>query len=214
VRVVREDPRNPALLYAGTERGLFVSGDRGAHWVRIESVPPVIVDDLVVHPRDHDLVVGTHGRSLYVVDDVGPLQELTPEVAAKPLHLFAPRPAFGRYTMEGWADWNGVTDFRGENPPDGALISFWIAEWNGKPLEIAIENDKGQPVAKLQHPGAPGIGRVSWNLRPSKEFLTEYGGLGAEKLVPAGDFTVTLSRGAERAQATLMVTIAEGIETR
>ncbi len=70
-----------------------------------------------------DLLAATHGRSIYVVDDIRPLQELTPEVRAKPVHLFSIRPALGRYLLPGWADWAGTAAYRGENPPEGALIS-------------------------------------------------------------------------------------------
>ena len=75
MKVVREDPSNPALLYAGTEFGLYASADAGRTWTRIGELPTVAVDDIVLHPRERDLVVATHGRSLYVIDDVRPLEE-------------------------------------------------------------------------------------------------------------------------------------------
>jgi photosystem II stability/assembly factor-like uncharacterized protein len=82
VEVIREDPGNPRLLYVGTHFGLFASIDGGAKWMRLADVPAVRVDDLVIHPRTADLVIGTHGRSIGIVDDTRPLRELTPEVAA------------------------------------------------------------------------------------------------------------------------------------
>ena len=214
VKVVREDPRNRDLLYAGTEFGLFVSLERGASWTKLKGLPTVAVDDLVFQERDRDLVVATHGRSLYVIDDLTPLQELTAEVAAKELHLFAPRPAFGRYLLPGWEGEAGKGLFRGENPPEGAILSFLVRDFSGEPVKVSIANDKGQPVANLTAPGNPGLGRVSWNLRPTKDVLTEYGGLGPDKLVPPGEYTVTLSRDKAKEKQKLKVTVAEGIETR
>ena len=77
VKVIREDPKNPRLLYAGTEFGAFLSLDGGTRWTKLD-LPTVAVDDIVVHPRDHDLVLATHGKSLFILDDVTPLQALTP----------------------------------------------------------------------------------------------------------------------------------------
>jgi photosystem II stability/assembly factor-like uncharacterized protein len=94
-KVLREHPRNPNLLFLGTESGLWASLDRGRHWSRFGNLPPVAVDDLVLHPRANDLVVATHGRSIYVVDDVTALERLTPAVRATAVHLFPIPPADG-----------------------------------------------------------------------------------------------------------------------
>ena len=213
VKVVREDPVNPNLLYAGTEFGLFASVDRGRRWFKFGGLPTVAVDDIVVHPRDRDLVAATHGRSLYVVDDVRPLQELTPAVMAKDVHLFAPRPAEGFYPLSGWAAWAGSAQYRGENPPEGALISFYVRRYTGDPVKISIADAAGQPVANLTGAGTPGINRVSWDLKPTKDLLSEYGGEGP-KFVPSGEYTVTLTQGQAKETTKLTVKIAEGIETR
>jgi len=214
VRVVREDPRNPSLLYAGTEYGLFTSADRGAHWTKLGGLPAVIVEDLVLEPTERDLVVGTHGRSLYIIDDLTALQELTPEVAAKPLHLFPPLPAHGVYRLGGWLESGGSAVFRGENPPEGALLTAWLRETGEEPAKLTIADASGRPLADLPLPGTPGLNRASWDLRPTKEYRTEYGGEGARKLVAPGEYIVTLSRGKERVSQRLVVTIEEGIETR
>ena len=214
VRVVREDPKNPAVLYAGTEYGPFVSLDRGAHWTKLGGLPPVIVDDLVVEPKERDLVIGTHGRSLWIVDDVSPFAALTPEVAAKPLYLFPPLPAHGTYRLRGWLDSNGSAVFRGENPPEGALLTAWVKDFGAEPVKLTVADASGRPVANLSLPGTPGLNRVAWDLRPTKDLITEYGGEGPRKLVAPGVYTVTVSRGRERSVQSLTVTIAEGIETR
>jgi hypothetical protein len=214
VKVLREDPRKASLLFAGTEFGLFVSLNRGATWVKLGALPTVAVDDIAIHPREHDLVIATHGRSLYILDDLTPLEELDDTTASSDAALFTPRDAFGSYLLPGTEDWGGKAVFRGENPPEGALISYYLRDVSTDPLTIAIASSDDQPVASFKPAQAPGIGRVSWDLRPTKEFLTEYGGLGAKVFVKPGDYTVTLTRGQTKLKRKLHVTIAEGIETR
>ena len=213
VKVVREDPKNPNLLYAGTEFNLFVSFDRGGHWAKFGDLPTVAVDDMVIHPRELDLVIATHGRSLFIVDDLRPLQEMTLEVQEKEAHLFPPRPAYGIHLLPGFADWNGKAIFRGENPPEGALISFYLKAYTGDPVKIKITNSAGQPVAKFKITATPGINRIHWDLKPTKDLLTEYGGEGQKFLKP-GEYTVTLTCGKTTETQKLQVEIAPGIETR
>jgi photosystem II stability/assembly factor-like uncharacterized protein len=213
VKVVREDPVNPNLLFAGTEFGLFVSLDRGGHWTKFGGLPTVAVDDLLIHPRDQDLVIATHGRSLYVLDDIRPLQQMSAAAAAEPVHLFAPRPAEGLYLLPDFADSNGAAVFRGDNPPEGALISFWVKEYTGDPVKIAIADRDGKPVANLSHPGTPGLQRVTWDLQPTKDLLSEYGGEG-KRFVRPGEYKITLTHGPHKKTAALTVKIAPGIETR
>jgi hypothetical protein len=213
VKVLREDPSNANLLFVGTELGLFVSLDRGGHWTKWPELPTVAVDDLVIHPRERDLVIATHGRSLYVVDDIRPLEELTSEAAAAPAHLFPPRPAPGFHPLPGTSDWGGTAVFKGANPPAGAILTFHVAEYTGEPVKIEIETAGGQPVARLSAPGIAGFGRIAWDLKPSKELLTEYGGEGP-KFVPSGEYTVTLKHGKTKMKQKLQVQIAPGIETR
>ncbi|HET9514051.1 MAG TPA: hypothetical protein VFO95_08975, partial [Gemmatimonadales bacterium] len=87
-RVVREDPKNPDLLYAGTETSLWLSLNQGRNWVKFGGLPPVMVDDILVHPRDHDLVIATHGRSVYIIDDLRAVQGFTASVIGSEAHLF------------------------------------------------------------------------------------------------------------------------------
>ncbi|HEY3203028.1 MAG TPA: hypothetical protein VGL03_05150 [Thermoanaerobaculia bacterium] len=213
IKVIREDPKNPSLLFAGTEFGLFVSFDRGTHWTKWGGLPTVAVDDIAIHPRDRDLVVATHGRSLYIIDDITALEDLTPEIQAKEAYVFPPRSAYGFNPLPGFADWNGTVVFRGENPKPGALLTWWLKEFTGDEVKIEIQNALSQPVAKFTIPGAPGFGRLVWDLKPSKELLTEYGGEGP-KFVRPGEYKVTLKYGKAKSEQNLTVTIAEGIETR
>jgi photosystem II stability/assembly factor-like uncharacterized protein len=214
VKVVREDPKNANLLYTGTEFALFVSADRGGHWVRLGDLPTVAVDDILVHPRDLDLVIATHGRSLFILDDVSPLQQLSPEIADKGAYLFPPRPASGFYQLPGWTDWEGSAVFRGANPPEGAILTYYVKAYTGVGVSIAITDAKGKPVANLTGPGTPGFNRLSWNLRVTKDLLTEYGGEPADRLVAPGEYTVKLSYGDLKQEQKLKVDIPEGVETR
>ncbi len=214
VEVVREDPINSSLLYAGTHFGLYASFDTGRHWLQIGDLPNVRVDDLQIHPRTADLVIATHGRSIAILDDTHPFRELTPAVLEKPAHLFSIAPARGFYLLTGFADWNGKGVYRGENPPEGALLTFWIRQYTGDEVKIAISNAAGQTVANLKASGAPGLNRLNWNLRPTEDVRVKYGGDDPDKFVPSGDYTAELSYGKEKAKQTFRVTIAEGITTR
>jgi hypothetical protein len=97
VNVITEHPRSRDLLFLGNEVGAYVSIDRGAHWTRLKNnLPTVPVDDIKVHPRDNDLILGTHGRGVWILDDITPLQELSAAVLAADAHLFSVRSAVSR----------------------------------------------------------------------------------------------------------------------
>lgn len=214
VEVIREDPANPRLLYVGTHFGLFASFDQGAKWMRLGDVPAVRVDDLQIHPRTADLVIATHGRSIGIIDDTRPLRELTPELAAQPAYLFTVAPVNGAYQLPGWQEWAGKAEFRGKNPPEGAVFTVWIKEYTGDEMKIAITNANGSPVANLKATPAQGLIRMNWDLLPTKDVLTQYGGIDAKRLVPSGDYTAELSFGKTKMKQTFKVNIAEGIRTR
>ena len=213
VKVVREDPVNPNVLYAGTEFALLLSVDQGKHWTKLGALPTVAVDDILVHPKERDLVIATHGRSLYVIDDLTPIQDLTPELRLKAACLFPVRGALGRSLLAGWEESSGSTLYRGANPPEGALISFWIKEGGPEPVKIAIANAQGQTVANLTASAVTGINRTSWDLKPTKDVLTEYGGEGTLFVRP-GLYEATLTYGKETSKQSIEVAIAPGIETR
>jgi photosystem II stability/assembly factor-like uncharacterized protein len=124
--VIAEDPVERDLLFLGTEFGLYFSRNGGKGWTNFEhGLPTVGVRDLVVHPRDHDLVIGTHGRAVFVLDDVRPLRSLTKEVLASPVHLFEiPDALQYRVSQTGASRFPGAGEFRGENRPYGALITY------------------------------------------------------------------------------------------
>ncbi len=213
VRVIREDLHNPKLLFAGTEFGLFISFDGGEKWTKFGGLPTVAVDDMTIQPRDRDLVIATHGRSLYILDDIQPLEAFVDSVREKPLTLFPPRPAYGFYPNEGWVESSGSAVYRGSNPPEGAMITFFIKEYTGDPAAVTITNAAGRTVANINSPGVPGFNRVTWDLRPSAEFINNYGGEG-RKFMASGEYTVTVKHGKETEKQKFQVNIAPGIETR
>ncbi|MBC7882482.1 MAG: hypothetical protein H7Y37_14255 [Anaerolineae bacterium] len=213
VKVVREDPVNPDLLYAGTEFGLFVSFDQGKNWAKLGDLPTVAVDDLVVQPQTMDLVVATHGRSLFIFDDIRPLQQISSPVIASEAHLFTPATAQGFYQLPGFAEQTGDGIYRGDNRDPGALISFYIKNYTGDTIKLVITNSDDQPVANFKSTGTPGLNRVIWDLMPTKDFFSEYGGQGVT-FVKSGEYKVTLTYGKIKQSQKFQVQIAPGIETR
>jgi photosystem II stability/assembly factor-like uncharacterized protein len=169
VRMIREDPRNPNLLYLGCELGLFVSIDRGGHWVELKNnLPTLAFNDLLVHPRDNDLVLGTHGRGLWILDNVDSLQELTPEVLREEAHLFTSEPAeMIRYVSV--KAQGGDLVFKGKNPPAGAIVDYYTREEipEGE-ITLAVLDAEGKEVQTLEPTAGRGIHRVVWDLRYPK----------------------------------------------
>jgi hypothetical protein len=162
VHVVREDPRNPSLLYAGTEVGVWVSLDRGGSWQRfMTGFPTTPVHDLVIHPRDGELVAGTHGRSIWIVD-VNALQQMRPAVAAAPAHFFAPRTAYQ------WNDPNinggnpGHQLFTVASPSYGAELWYRLAQPVSGQVRFVVQNAAGDTLGTVNGPGRAGLHRVTW----------------------------------------------------
>lgn len=145
-RVVREDPHRRGLLYAGTERGVHVSFDDGATWQSLQlNLPHVPIHDLVLQPREKDLVLGTHGRSFWILDDLTPLHEINDAVAKSDRHLFDIRHA---YRMRGGSiDRPGVS--LGQNPPNGVLIHYYFKEEPQEEVTLQILDADGNLVKKF-----------------------------------------------------------------
>jgi len=211
--VVREHPKNPDLILVGTERALFASFDRGARFVKLASgLPTVPVDDILVHPRENDLIVATHGRSLFVLDDAEPLSGMTEAVAAKPLHLFQPRPA----TMWRMANDKGNTGhkfFLAPNPPEGALLSYSLARKPEKgEAKVSVTDAAGRTLRELTGPVAAGVNRIAWDLRGEPPVRPREGAGGGGffgrprgPLVDPGVYTVSVAVGDQKAEARLEV---------
>jgi hypothetical protein len=164
VHIVIEDPKQPSLLYAGTELGIFASFDRGANWTDLRlGLPPLAVVDMKVHPRDNDLVIATHARGFYILDDATPLQRLA-EARSRTLALFEPRPAT-RYTPASDTSVLGNRAWVARNKPYGAALSYYVAEaGSAGGAQLEIRDSGGRVVQTLSGPQRPGVNRVVWNL--------------------------------------------------
>ena len=194
VHTVEQDAIVEDLLFAGTEAGLYVSLNRGEDWFKwTHGLPPVPVRDLVLHPRDHDLVIATHGRGAYVLDDIRPLRELArdPRIAEVELFLFPPPPAFIRSTQASDQDAGLEADVapRGQERSPGVLLTYWLGRsgteggddgqdrvgdpGNGqRGVNVEILDFEGRVVRTLQGPGTPGMNRVVWDLREDPPTLS------------------------------------------
>jgi len=182
VHAVREDPKRTGLLYAGTETGVYLSIDDGAHWQKLQlNLPPVPVHDLVV--KDDDLVVATHGRAFWILDDISPLRKIAPADVDAAVKLYPPRPAY-RLRMPDSVDRRVPA---GENPPPGAMIYYYFKTAPKDEVKLEILDTQGSVVKTyssikkeedagpaewpdVQHlsetlPVEAGLNRFSWNLR-------------------------------------------------
>ncbi|MBI3684272.1 MAG: hypothetical protein HY235_28185 [Acidobacteria bacterium] len=168
INVIREHHRNPNLLFAGGEYGLYVTFDKGSNWDQFKgNLPTVPVDDIAIHPRDNDLVLGTHGRSIWILDDLTPLEQFSERVASSNVHLFDPRPATA-WRMGNTKGNTGHAYFIALNPPYGANISYYLKSKVERPndLKITILDQNGKQVRELTNlPREAGLNRVAWNLR-------------------------------------------------
>jgi photosystem II stability/assembly factor-like uncharacterized protein len=147
--VVREDPARTGLLYAGTERGLYLSFDGGATWQRLHAnLPTVAITDLAV--RHGDLVVGTSGRGIWILDDLSPIRGWSEAIAGENVHLFAPRPAIRWSLGSGWNTGKGTT-----NPPRGLVVDYWLREAAEGEVTLEILDADGRTVRRLSSTAEP-----------------------------------------------------------
>jgi len=213
VNVVRELPADANVLLAGTEFGLWVSPDRGGRWRRVKAgLPTVPVDDIRVHPRDQDLIVGTHGRGVFILDDATSVLRIDEGKDAE-LHLYEPRTAV-QYRIYGHKGNTGHKTFLAPNPQEGAVLTYSLKT---KPAEkdevkIVIKDAAGETVRELKGSKDAGLNRASWDLRHEPPVKPEPGGGGGGfggpprgPLVPPGAYTVTVSLGAHTASRPLTV---------
>jgi photosystem II stability/assembly factor-like uncharacterized protein len=200
VRVVREDPKRKGLLYAATDTSVFVSWDNGDHWQSLQlNLPATPVTDLQVHAND--LVISTFGRALWILDDVTPLRDINPQIAASDAYLFRPATAM-RVRWDNYQDTPyPVETPAGRNPPDGAILDYFLKSTPAGEIALTVLDDKGGEVAQFSStatppdlppanvpnywfapavalPKATGINRFAWNLRypPSPSLSYGYNG--------------------------------------
>ena len=205
VQVVREDPKNRNLLYAGTELGLFASYNGGKEWIplNLKNLPNVSVHDILVHPRENDLILATHGRSIWIFDDVTPIQQMTPQILSSNAYLFSVRPAL-RFTSRFTRYGTGDKQFAGPNPATGALITYYLKDKLDEKatLKLQVFDRDGKLVQDIERPSREkGLNRTAWNLRlggpevrrpPTEEQLAFGFGSRGPQVLP-GTYTVKLT---------------------
>jgi hypothetical protein len=161
--VIVEHPDNPNVLFVGTENAPWVSTDRGRSWVRIPNLPTTAYDDMVVHAREKDLVLGTHGRSIWILDDTRFLAEWTADNVASTAHLFsADEGTLLRYRKDN--SYRAQAEFAGENPPDGIELTYRLGPGGGD-AHLSIARTDGTVVRRIAVPSSAGLHRVNWDLR-------------------------------------------------
>ncbi len=168
VHVVREDPKNTNLLYAGTEIGIYASWDNGKTWAELnmKNFPRVAVHDILIHPRDNDLIVATHGRSLWVFDDAAAIQQMNPNVMQGAGYVFEARPAYRYATM---MTRYGIGDkpFKGQNPPNGAIVTYYLKDKADEktPVKMQIFGADNRMIVEIKNLAKEkGLNRAVWNL--------------------------------------------------
>jgi hypothetical protein len=179
--VVIEDRRNPNLLFAGTDTGVWVSLSRGENWEPLKAnMPPAVVRDLMIHPRDNDLIVGTYGRAAWITD-ISPLQQVTPEIIRKPLHLFSiePKPQMNFSQQATWGNYHmtGSNHLNTLNEPNGLEIWYYQSGEMKNEAEITVKDASGKLVFERKIKPGQGIGKIWWNTMKAQP----------------GSYTVTLS---------------------
>lgn len=225
VRVIAEDPERRGLLYAGAENAIYVSFDDGENWQPLQNdLPAAPVSGIVIQPHFSDLVISTYGRGFWIMDDITPLRQLTPEVLAKNVHLFTQRFAY-RFRPITATSTTYDDPTTGENPRYGAGINYYLKQPVQGRVTLTVANAQGQVVRTLTGTNAAGINRVYWDLRyePTTEVRLHTSPMYAPHIIappegrvapgtgrlsilaPPGTYTVTLNAGGQTQSQTVEV---------
>jgi hypothetical protein len=200
--VIREDRVNRDLLFVGTEFGLFVSIDGGAQWAQFTgNLPPVAVHDIAIHPREHDLILATHGRGILIIDDITPLRQLSSKILESTATILESRPSPITIPV-GAQDFPGDGDFVGSNPPESATITYYLKDRHVfGDLKIEVYNAEGKLMATLPAGKRKGINRVQWFMRQKPPKVPPSPNLAGPALfgpmLPEGVYTVKLIKDKE-----------------
>ncbi len=200
VHVIKEDSVDPQLLFLGTEFGLWISTDRGSHWAQFKGghIPAVAVRDLAIQPRDNDLVLATHGRGIWIVDDITPLRHMTGDLLDQEAAFVSARPVQQRIEAQGgWP--TGAAAFVGDDPARGAVINYYQKTRHlfGK-LKIEVLDADGKVIDELPASARRGLNRVVWNMHqrpphvPPAVQLAQAGTQGPRVL--PGTYTIRLEK--------------------
>jgi photosystem II stability/assembly factor-like uncharacterized protein len=198
--VVREDVVNKNLLFVGTESGLFLSIDGGEQWAQFTgNMPNVAVRDVVIHPREHDVIVATHGRGIVIVDDITPIRALTQQVLSSELTILPSRTTIVR-ANDGGQEFSGSDEFVGATVDNSTFITYYMKDRHMMgDLNVDILNDKGELIASIPGGKRKGINRVEWGMRlkAPRVAKSENAAFGAAfgPMVPDGKYTVRIGKG-------------------
>lgn len=168
VHVVREDHQTPGVLYAGTDNGVYVSVDDGAHWIRIKNnLPPAPVYWISLQEHFDDMIIGTYGRGVFILDDISPFRELA-KANKEEVNFMPVQDAYRFQTIQSMKN-DGTSLIRGQNPAYGANLDFFLPDTNAKEISIAIQDINGNEIRKLTpRKTTRGVNRVMWDLRYEK----------------------------------------------
>ncbi len=207
--VIKQDLVNPRLLFMGTEFGLWLSVDDGAAWSQYKGgeFPCVAVRDLAIHPRDNDLVIATHGRGIWIIDDITPLRTLTPQTLGMRAAFVQTAPVVQRIgAFGGWA--NGDAEFIGQNPPGDAVITYYLQKRHiFGDMKLEVYDPAGKLVQALPTSKRRGLSRVAWPMRlpPPRIPPAATAGFGVGPRLLPGTYTVKLVEGDQEVTAPLRV---------
>ncbi len=195
INVVFEDRKNPDLLFVGNDKGIYVSIDRGSKWVSMRNnMPTIAVTDLLVHPRENDLVAGTYGRGVFITD-ISPLQELNQDILEKEAYLFSIEPAAQRVTRS-WGAYQLYGDRHHSTPnePDVMRIYYYLKNQADQKVDIRITDLTGNLLCDIQGSSEPGLNKVDWNMRsmPSDEQRERMGRWARGELQDPGIYRIEL----------------------
>ncbi len=204
VHVVREDLKNKNLLFVGTEFGVYASLDGGESWFSLKNnLPTVAVRDIAVHPRENDLIIGTHGRGIWILDDISFLQQMNDEVLRSDAHLFTVRPTT-QFLMSTTREVYTKIYYSEKNPTYGMnFYTYFKTKPTEKP-KIFIKNEKGEEIFQLNLLTREGIQSTSWNLqylpktKEGEEVKPSPFGFVSPPFAPAGEYTVELALGEKK----------------
>ena len=204
IHVIREDLKNKNLLYVGTEFGIFASLDDGESWFSLKNnLPTVAVRDIAVHPRENDLIIGTHGRGVWIIDDISPLQEMSREVFESDFHLFGIRPTT-QFLRSSRGESYSPKVYAAKNPSYGMILSAYFKTKPEEKPQVFIKDRRGETIFKLDLMKKEGLQRKTWNLqyipktKDGKKIAPTGMGFVAAPFVFPGEYTVEMAVGEQK----------------
>jgi photosystem II stability/assembly factor-like uncharacterized protein len=216
VRTLTEDLKNPAVLYLGTESGLFVTTDRGAHWTRVKAnLPTMPIYEITLHPRENDMLLATHARGIWILDDLAPFQQFA-KAQQTDAFVFEPEPVSHQLaSAERMKDFEGDRQFLGENPARGARVAYYLKS-AAKDLKLTVHDQSGAVVREISGDATKdarkaGVNTIVWDgrVKPLAPMRNQTGGGGGGffgninngPLVLPGSYRVTLAIDGREAQS-------------